>query len=627
MRDSFLCLSVTIMLATTFNSHAARFEVGSNKQYKTITSALEQMRDGDICVVSEGVYRESIEINRSNITLVGQGSVVISGCDVVRSLQPCKVNGMPALRVHIGTSVYDLFCNDQYLMPARFPDKTAAMTSNTDSEESFITPEGRVSFGVNFPADLKTLNDGYYVGLHGSYKAKHGLLSSWYSLTIPITGVVTGGVIVVDEKQASSGFLGKYGTGSGLGYIIGAKAALSTAGEWYAADGELLVVPLSGAQNSYEARTRLYGAVINGSDVRLENIRFKAASMRVEGSGATLSGCLFEYISPFQHNPNDVPANKRGQSMVSCWGDPRNGTAGVYVQGDHFTAKNCRFSKSWWCGMMLRGSHALIEDCVFEDMNWIAKRCAGLFCWGDHNIVRYCTLRNLGGAGIEGGNANWINQYAKNNIWEYNYIEDVCKMIVDQGFFYVNQQSGSNPRADSVWRFNVGKGSRGPVKGEWTKTTVGFYIDNSSSGYRVHNNIAIDANEAVRYNDTRDGVHAGKDILYHNNTFYNCSAIGFGCWTPGAKAKFDAEVMLVNNLSILDSALDFDQWGVRMGWHNNLQSMPASICRDVAAIDFTPVDARVSQGGKAVRDEKIDYIGAVDPRREMWQYGARAVKD
>ncbi len=75
---------------------------------------------------------------------------------------------------------------------------------------------------------------------------------------------------------------------------------------------------------------------------------------------------------------------------------------------------------------MIRGNNARIENCVFEDMNWMAKRSAGIFSWGNSNVVRYCTLRNLGGAGIEGGNAHWVGQYAKNNIWEYNDIEGVA---------------------------------------------------------------------------------------------------------------------------------------------------------------------------------------------------------
>ena len=598
------------------------FVVGPGKTYKTISSALKDMKNGDICDISAGVYRECIHVAQNNILLRGRGRVVITGCDEAGQMQTCVVNGCKCLKTPVDAPVYDVFCGESYMMPARFPDKNASMTSNEDWLESFIGPKGNIGFHDNAQRKFPELSDGYYVGLHGSFNARHGKLSSWYSISLPITNNVENGYISVDADNASSGFMGKYGQGKGLGYIIGAKAVLDAPDEWYHDGKNVYIVPPDPSGHQYELRTRLYGAVITGDNVRFENIRFKAATARVSGNGGCFERCSFDYISPFQHNPNDDPKNKKGQSLVSCWGNPDNGTAGVYITGDHFIAENCRFTRSWWCGMTLRGNNAWIENCLFEDINWMAKRCAGLFSWGDSNVVRYCTFRNLGGAGIEGGNASWIGQYAKNNIWEYNYLQDVCRMIVDQGFFYVNHQSGSNPTANSIWRYNVGKGSRGPVKGEWTNTAVGYYVDNSSSGYHVYNNIAIDVNEAIRYNDTQDGPQAGKDILYHNNTFYNCDELGFGCWTRGKKAQTDADVMLINNLSLPETELDFSVRAGQYGWKNNLQNQPDSAVKNPAGMDFSPVADNLKKGGLPVNGQPIKYIGAVDPEKGMWRYGA-----
>lgn len=601
---------------------AERFAVGPDKPYKTILSALTAMKDGDVCVISAGVYRECIDVRQNNVTLLGQGRVVITGCDEAGEMRPCEVNGKKALKRTVVGPVYEVFRGSQYLMLARYPDKTSPMTSNEDWEESFIDPAGNIDLREHAQKKFPKLANGYYVGLHGRFGVKQGKLSSWYSISAPIMGIGANGQILVNQEEASSGFLGPYGQGNGLGYIIGAKAVLDAQGEWYSDGRKIILIPPAAGEGRYELRTRLYGAVITGNSVRLENIRFKAAAARVEGNDVSLVKCTFEYISPFQHTRNDKPENKKGQSLVCCWGDPENGTAGVFVQGDGFVAENCRFAKSWWCGMMIRGNDARVENCLFEDMDWIARRCAGLFSWGNDNVVRYCTFRNLGAAAIEGGNANWIGQYAKRNIWEYNYIENVCQLIVDQGFFYVNQQSGSNPKANSVWRYNFGKGSRGPTKGIWARTAVGYYIDNSSSGYRVHNNIAIEANEAIRYNDTMDGPQAGKGIWFYNNTFYKCDAIGFGCWTPGGKAQLDAEVMLINNLAIPEGSLDFSKWAKSLKWHNNLQSLPVSVLKNPDRMDFTPTDERLKSGGVSVLNQNISYIGAVDPEKGMWRYGA-----
>lgn len=599
---------------------AGIYAVGPGESYKTISSALAEMKDGDTCIIGAGVYRERIEVHQSNVTLRGVGRVVISGCDEAGEMQPVEINDRKGLKKVVATRVYDVFQDKQYLLPARYPDKTSPMTSNEDWENSYIGPEGNVELGEELGKKFPQLADGYYVGLHGAAYKKKNKLSSWYSISLPITGLGEHGYIHVDGENASSGYMGKYGLGNGLGYIIGAKAVLDAPGEWYSDGKEVILIPPANGKGRYELRTRLYGAVIKGNGVRLENIRFNAAAAWVDGDLATLETCVFEYISPFQHNPNDTPKNKAGQSLACCWGIPGNGTAGVFVKGNGFIAENCRFSKSWWCGMTVRGNNARIENCVFEDINWMAKRCAGLFSWGDGNVVRHCTLRNLGGAGIEGGNANWIGQYAVNNVWEYNYIKNVCQLIVDQGFFYVNQQSGANPPANSVWRFNVGRTAQGPRKGNWNRHVAAYYIDNSSSGFRVHNNIAIDAIHPMKHNDTQDGSRASKDIWYYNNTFYKCGSAAFGSF--GDSKTRDAELHLVNNLAIscINGALGNSNHA--MTFENNFNSTSASVVQNPEAADFTPTKEELKTGGTAVLGTAIPYIGAVDPRKGMWRYGA-----
>ena len=595
------------------------YAVGPEEVHKTISSALTKMKDGDVCVIHAGVYRECIHVRQRNVTLRGKGRVVITGCDEAQEMRPYVVNGTKALKTSVGVPVYDVFRGSQYLMPARYPDKTAPMTSNADWEKSFIGPNGNIDFREQAQKQFPNLTDGYYVGLHGRYGS--GILSSWYSISVPITGLTTpAGYISVDGANASSGYMGMSGQGEGLGYIIGAKAALDAPGEWYSDGNEVIIIPPDEGTGNYELRTRLYGAKITGDNVRLENIRFKAAAARVDGDDVTFHKCVFEYISPFQHNPNDEPENKKRQSVVSCWGTPENGTAGVFVQGDRFVAENSRFAKSWWCGMMIRGNNARIENCVFEDMNWMARRSAGLFSWGDGNVVRYCTFRNLGGAAIEGGNANWIGQYATNNIWEYNYIEDVCQLIVDQGIFYVNHQSGANPKANSIWRYNVGKNAQGPKKGSWARFVAGYYLDNNSSGYRIHNNIAINVVHPMMHNDTHDGEKASKDIWYYNNTFYKCGEASFNSFANSK--KHDAELHVVNNLAIASSEEALSDERYTMTWENNINSKSPSVVKAPEAGDFTPTKEALRTGGIEVLGKPITYIGAVDPEKGMWRYGA-----
>jgi hypothetical protein len=590
------------------------FTVGRGENYTTISAALSDMKDGDVCIVKEGVYRESVAVPQNNVTLRGEGRVVVTGCDIAGNAISTTINGHDCLMFGAGKPVCDAFRGEQYLHQARFPDKRATMTSNEDWAYATIQTNGDVTFTESGLTAPRNLSDGYYVGM-GNFK-------SWCSLTLPITGVHKNGSLSIDGANASSGYMGKYGLGKGIGYIIGAQAALDAPGEWYSDGQQVWIIPMAEGAGNYEFRTRLYGAKIMGRGVRLENIRFKAATARVDGNDVTFSKCSFEYISPFQHNPNPSyePQNKQGQSLASGWGMPDNGTAGVFVQGDGFVAENCRFSKSWWCGMMLRGNRARIENCLFEDVNWIAKRCAALFSWGDDIVVRFCTFRNLGGAAIEGGNANWVGQYAKRNVWEYNYIEDVCKLIVDQGFFYVNHQRGDSPLSESIWRYNVGKTARGPKKGPWSRSLAAYYVDNNSSGFHIHNNIAVDVFNPMKHNDTHDGPKASKDIWYYNNTFYNCGNAAFGNF--GNSKERDADLNLANNLAVSCSEKALADESFARTYVNNRTLTNTTALADPEGMDFAPASEHLKSGGVPVMQTAIPYVGAVDPAKGMWRYGA-----
>ena len=631
MKISRLVVTTIILLYISNSFGFARtitpsyYFVGKDKEFRTISSAIAKMNKGDICIVNEGIYREELFIDQDSIEIIGFGEVIVTGCDRAENLQTTIINGQKALTQTINYPVYDVFEGDKNLQLARYPNKTYGMTDNQDWLHSYIAHSGKIKLAPE-EERLVDCKDGYYVGLHGSYIANPDRISSWYSISVPITGLDEYDSLIVNGAEASSGFLGNFGLGKGIGYIIASDAALDAKGEWYTNGRDLFLLPISEKSESFEFRVRLYGTEITGNGVTLSNIRFKAASAKVSGNGVSFRHCAFEYISPFQHNENDTPENKKGQSVRCSWGDPENGTAGVYVTGDYFTAKDCRFSKSWWSGMTLRGNNALIENCLFEDMNWIAKRCAALHCWGDNNRVRFCTFRNLGAAAIEGGNSRWIEQYASNNIWEYNYIKGVCKLVIDQGFFYVNHQFGNNPHANSIWRYNVGENSRGPIKGDWKTTTVGYYIDNSSSGYYVHNNIAIDVNEGFRYNDTREGEEAGRDIWIYNNTFLHFGHIRYQYWNSRDRdlAKPDAEVFLINNLAIANEQKEeaFHIYGELGKGKNNYEYSSYSSLKAPDKMNFTPVTKELANSGIPVLGREINYIGAVDPEKGMWIYGA-----
>jgi len=60
-------------------SIASTLEVGANKQYKSIQSALRSAKDGDVIVVGKGVYSEGELLVTKRLTIKGDGWPVLDG--------------------------------------------------------------------------------------------------------------------------------------------------------------------------------------------------------------------------------------------------------------------------------------------------------------------------------------------------------------------------------------------------------------------------------------------------------------------------------------------------------------------------------------------------------------------
>ena len=124
----------------------------------------------------------------------------------------------------------------------------------------------------------------------------------------------------------------------------------------------------------------------------------------------------------------------------------------------------------------------------------------------------------------------------------------------------------------------------------------------------------------VMHNDTHDGEKASKDIWYYNNTFYKCGEASFNSFANSK--KHDAELHVVNNLAIASSEEALSDERYTMTWENNINSKSPSVVKAPEAGDFTPTKEALRTGGIEVLGKPITYIGAVDPEKGMWRYGA-----
>ncbi len=633
------------------------------KPFNKVLKALDFASAGDSIILRRGVYRESVNVLKDNIKIKNYKDeyVLISGCDVV-SLEECSkenINDREVYKIPTKLKVLDVFADGELFHLARYPNKTELMQSNKDWRWTMLKEEGEDSLRfTEVPENdpVKHFTDGYYVGLHDRHYAKRKTFAAWYALIVPIKETDSSGLLTLNALEASSGYTVpekdkvtvKFAEGVGLGYVIGAKEAFDSPKEWYIDGDNNTYFMLEGSQSDKSAkiefRTRLVGVEVNAKNVSFEGLNFKATSLAVYGDGFVMDSCSMRYMAPFLRAKNPEN-NDSSQSLLCQWGDISNGSIGLFVKANGAKVLNSYFAHSYFSGIRIVGDNALVENCLVEDINWIAARCGGIHPWGDNIILSKNTVRNVGGSGLEGGNAakNWCNVYATNNIWEHNLIENTTNLIVDQGAFYINQQAGNNPYGNNIVRYNIMKNVMEPDKGVWTNGVAGLYIDNNSSGYLVHNNIVINARRGIKYNDYSSSAdRVGRDVYYFNNTFINVDmlvnyGIRVGDWVEKSESSKALEppaknLIIQNNIS-LNSTSDFISTRVESTplWRNNY-SVGTSVFKDVANLDF-------SLQGEALKlipstlDYKYllkfypditntDYVGAVDPKKAMWKAGS-----
>ncbi|SUS06587.1 conserved exported hypothetical protein [uncultured Defluviicoccus sp.] len=600
--------------------------------FRTLRHAVKVMSPGDHCILRGGTYREEIVIEKPNLTFSAQEGeyVLLSGCDQVADWKEgrIEVSGLTCQQAAVPARVYAVFGDGRPLPLARWPNKTADMLSYKDWAETNVDGKKAQASLTALPAKAADFwRDGFYVGVH----AETPPLKTWFTIAGRITSS-RGDTLSLD--QTTYGFGGENGSGAGFGYIIDSLGALDADGEWCWRNGSLyLKLAESGPRPVIEAQTRLFIMWIQADGTTLQGLNFKAGALDVTGDKAKILGCTFRYSSAFHHVGDP--------SGASNWGVPAIATAGVHVQGAHAEIRDCYFAHSWWSGLTLSGSHLLVENCLVEDCNWIGRRGGGIQCHGDDNVIRRCTVRRTGGSSIEGGNANWLKKYARRNLWELNRCEEPGCLVVDQAFFYINLQRGDNPPSDSEWRYNLLLNNRGPDRGNWRESAkIGIYVDNSSSGFKVHHNIVVGCGSGIRYNDHKDGEQAGRDVYFCNNTFYKTEqAFALGVWKRegpnGDKlpARMDAGITFRNNL-----ALDCGKFGYMNGNAPIGDNNYGFIAADTAVIAAENLDFRLKPGTRFVDCAPVipgitdgyhgawPDMGALESGLDPWVAGASLVR-
>ncbi|OEJ98559.1 hypothetical protein A8C32_04980 [Flavivirga aquatica] len=478
-----------------------------DKPYKTITKASSVARPGDIVVIGQGTYEETIRPVRSGtpgqpITYTAkQGEkVIISAMQALSGWTSdgdgrwkTKVNWDLGQRNFVmrGKTVLDL---------ARWPNNTDGDRFTLNSLRNDDGSQDQVSVNA-FLTDREIPNWNWSNG--GSimfYGDRPG--SGWTTWRAWIKRQSSGRV-VFDAIKDQSWIIGSHPPGDKGDYFLeGIKEALDYKNEWYfnpKTKTLFVKLPKNAEPKNGEvqmARRSVTADLQNLNYIHLQNIALFGGNILIKGIGNKLNGITSLYGSMTR---GITPKFNSGINAV----DIKSGSRNTVIENSEIAFGDAT-------GVWDAGTSSIIRNNYIHDFNFLGSYDAPIMARGGVNtkIIRNNISRG-GRDAIQIINKN--SEVAYNDVSYSNLIADDCALI-----YTINK--GLNMDIHHNW-FHDAKG-RGKLK-----KAAGIYLDNDAENVRVYRNVVWNVewtNVQINWN--------GKDIDIFNNTLVKAQGGTMGAW-------------------------------------------------------------------------------------------------
>lgn len=452
----------------------------SEKPLRTIARAAERIRPGQTCLVQAGRYRESVQVRTSGtaeapIRFVAEpgATVVLDGTEQINGRW--EVHKGKIYKTTVNREFIQLFVDGRMMIEARWPNirfkdilsRKGWSTTAKGSRYGKIVDPKLAATNVDWTGGLATLSAGmqFWTWSRRVQKYEAGEDTFLYPKNLP------------HIKR----FANKVWPWGGKRYYLSGKLeALDHPGEWFLdADTKTLYLwSLDGGNPSGRqvfAKARVYGFQAKGvKHVRLEGFEFFGCTLRFEDcEHVVVDGCHLLF-----------PTYARDLDEMAAW-TKRRSTPSTFLSGEHNVFRNGSLAFSSTHGLVMLGSHNLVENNLIHDVCWngslmyVAISCkprpgrsekeAG------HTIVRRNTVFNCGNSIIAVGRM-------PNYVVEYNHVYDGGKVGNDVSLLYT-QLPLIEP---SVFRYNWVHGCHASQLG------LGIRGDDQTRGLTVHHNVVWD---------------------------------------------------------------------------------------------------------------------------------------
>lgn len=486
---STLCAMTTSLFAAEY--YVAKYGSDKNpgtreKPFLSIGKAAEVMKPGDLCLIGEGVYNETVRPTRSGKAdspivfrkLDETGAVVISGFDPVpeNSWKRVSDNFFKAdVKMDLGHE-NQVLLGGQMLFEARWPNTGNDLLKPVLASMGEGTTPNRI-VDSNLPAYDYS---GAKVWIHAPWH--------WSNWTTSITGSSGPGELEIVDSAPFHPARRHVAIEGAKYFIYGFRDALDADNEWFydADEGAIYIYREDGRlpEETYYIKRRMTALDLRGRS----HIEFHGLDIL----GSTIDTDKDSYKLIF-----DSMVIKYPYFSSEADGPDAQATKGVRFMGRECIIQNSEIAYSSGTGVALFGENNQVLNCYIHDHNFIGTYASGVQLGGKGNVISHSTLTRSGRSLIDYG-----SMYQA--LIQYCELSYAGMLTSDLGLTYGNVIEGGN----SEVRFNVMHSNQGDSH------NMGLYYDHGTQNIISHHNII--------YGVSRTGLqinhYAGYHLIY-NNTF------------------------------------------------------------------------------------------------------------
>jgi hypothetical protein len=565
----------------------------------TIQEAINRSKSGDSILIRNGIYRESVIINKiNNIYISSYNNEYVRISPFVPNLNYEWENYKDKIyRTKIKDSIIQLFIDDSPSMTASYPTINEGMFDLSHAKSITSFGNKTINFpGISIVSDLKNAR---FVGLCSDNIVSIG------GRVIQKNGDI---ISISDSAFYWQDAFQKTYLDKGKGFLTGKLEFLDNQNEWFWENGYLYLYTNnieSSKLKKIELRSDKFGIDIsNSKNIVLKNLTFFGGSVIIKNSqNCLISNATILYPTPFFHFLSGFEIYQQiwdGVQVIEEGPEKWKGK-GVEIGGINNKIYNCYIAHSWGDGLTVYGENNMIENCFVEDCDWMATDNAPLNISGKNHVVIHNTFRNTARSVI-------VHRKLENSLIQYNNIYNGGLLCDDLGLTYCYNTDSKNTVIGYNW-----------VHDNFAKNNgVGIYLDENNSNTNIHNNVTWNCTVGINLNKPC------KNTTVYNNTLYS-NKYSMGAWGNTGQLE---NVYTFNNLTDSDLSLSWNYnsfYGTKQDsnylYKNNPFTDPNNNNFELKANAY-PIDKGIKNKYTLDYVDKPD-LGAYEFGKESWTPGAK----